>query len=65
MYLMYGTYTAIRHRVSPEFIGSQIICIPMAFPAESLFKENQNTSRPSEHPLVRGEKCQNVQVGLL
>ena len=26
--------TAIRHRVSPEFIGSRI-CVPMAFTAES------------------------------
>ena len=28
-------YTAIRHRVSPEFIGSRS-CVPMAFTAESL-----------------------------
>ena len=28
------TYTAIRHRVSPEFIGSHN-CVPMAFTAES------------------------------
>ena len=27
-------YTAIRHRVSPEFIGSRN-CVPMAFTAES------------------------------
>ena len=27
------TYTAIRHRVSPEFIGSRN-CVPMAFTAE-------------------------------
>ena len=26
--------TAIRHRVSPEFVGSRI-CVPMAFTAES------------------------------
>ena len=25
-------------------------------------KENLNAPRPSEHPPVRGEKCQNVQV---
>ena len=25
-----------------------------------LFKENQNAPRPSEHPPVREEKCQNV-----
>ena len=24
------------------------------------FKKNQNAPRPSEHPPVRGEKCQNV-----
>ena len=29
---------------------------------ESL-KKNMNVSRPSEHPPVRGEKCQNVLVG--
>ena len=27
--------TAIRHRVSPEFIGSRNNCVPMAFTAES------------------------------
>ena len=27
-------YTAIRHRIRPEFIGSRS-CVPMAFPAES------------------------------
>ena len=26
-------------------------------------KKNQTTPRPSEHPLVMGKKCQNVQVG--
>ena len=25
-----------------------------------VFKEKQNAPRPSEHPPVRGEKCQNV-----
>ena len=28
-----------------------------------LKKKNQNAPRPSEHPPVRGKKCQNVQVG--
>ena len=27
--------TSIRHRLSPEFIGSCIICVPMAFTAET------------------------------
>ena len=27
--------TAIRHRASPEFIGSRNYCVPMAFTAES------------------------------
>ena len=31
---MYSFITAIRHRVSPEFIGSRN-CVPMAFTAES------------------------------
>ena len=31
---IYSFITAIRHRVSPEFIGSRN-CVPMAFPAES------------------------------
>ena len=26
-------------------------------------KKNQNAPRPSEHPPVRGKKCQNVYVG--
>ena len=26
----------------------------------TVFKKNQNAPRPSEHPPVRGEKCQNV-----
>ena len=26
-------------------------------------KKNMNAPRPSEHPPVRGEKCQNVYVG--
>ena len=26
----------------------------------TVFKENQNAPRPSEHPPVRGKKCQNV-----
>ena len=26
---------AIRHRISPEFMGSRIFCVPMAFTAES------------------------------
>ena len=26
-------------------------------------KKNLNAPRPSEHPPVRGKKCQNVQVG--
>ena len=28
--------------------------------SRSFLKKNQNTPRPSEHPPVRGEKCQNV-----
>ena len=32
---IYFFKTAIRHRVSPEFIGSRN-CVPMAFTAESL-----------------------------
>ena len=32
--LLYSFITAIRHRVSPEFIGSRN-CVPMAFTAES------------------------------
>ena len=28
-----------------------------------LSKKNQNAPRPSEHPPVRGKKCQNVYVG--
>ena len=32
--------TAIRHRVSPEFIGSRN-CVPMAFTAESLLAQGQ------------------------
>ena len=35
---IYGT--AIRHRVSPEFIGSRN-CVPMAFTAESLPAQGQ------------------------
>ena len=34
----------IRHRVSPEFIGSRI-CVPMAFTAESPPAQGQYTSR--------------------
>ena len=33
-------YTAIRHRVSPEFIGSRN-CVPTAFTAESLLTQGQ------------------------
>ena len=33
-YSSWEFYTAIRHRVSPEFIGSPN-CVPMAFTAES------------------------------
>ena len=36
--------TAIRHRVSPEFIGSRS-CVPMAFTAESPPAQGQYTSR--------------------
>ena len=31
-----------------------------AFPQILFFKKNQNAPRPSEHPPVRGKKCQNV-----
>ena len=36
--------TAIRHRVSPKFIGSRN-CVPMAFTAESPPAQGQETSR--------------------
>ena len=29
----------------------------------SCLKQNLNAPRPSEHPPVRGKKCQNVEVG--
>ena len=33
------------------------------FPSGWCLKKNQNAPRPSEHPPVRGGRCQNVQVG--
>ena len=30
------------------------------FPSTRSLKKNQNAPRPSEHPPVKGEKCQNV-----
>ena len=36
--------STIRHRVSPEFIGSRI-CVLMAFSAESLLSQGQRSSR--------------------
>ena len=37
---LFSFKTAIRHRVSPEFIGSRN-CVPMAFTAESLLARGQ------------------------
>ena len=41
---VYSFTTAIRHRVSPEFIGSRN-CVPMALTAESPPAQGQYTSR--------------------
>ena len=38
------------------FCGTSVCCC-------CCLKKNLNAPRPSEHPPVRGKKCQNVQVG--
>ena len=42
--------------VSPQILNPD----PMNLPLLLLFKKNMNAPRPSEHPPVRGKKCQNV-----
>ena len=40
-----------------------MICLLFSFVVsymERILKKNQNAPRPSEHPPVRGKKCQNV-----
>ena len=40
-----------------------MICLLFSFVVshmERILKKNQNAPRPSEHPSVRGKKCQNV-----
>ena len=50
-FLIYSFITAIRHRVSPQFIGSRN-CVPMAFTAESPSARASKPQGSSERVLL-------------
>ena len=66
---VYGSILLLIVDLSPTFYclpkpflvyGSMLLLSTLILSSCSILKKNQNAPRPSEHPPVMGEKCQNV-----